>query len=125
MTAHPDRGGTIDLADGGRLAFEVRGAVTLLDALAEPVAHVFGISFGAMVATWIAVDAPDRVARLCLASAGPTGLALSASGLHRGLEMVAHALVPGDAAAAIVQQLTGTAANADAIAAAVAAARNS
>lgn len=77
-----------------------RDPVGLLDALGEPVAHVFGISFGAMVATWLAIDAPGRVARLCLASAGPTGYALTASGLGRGLEMVATALVPGDAAAA-------------------------
>lgn len=77
-----------------------RDAVALLDALDEPVAHVFGLSFGAMVATWLAIDAPGRVARLCLASAGPAGLALSAEGVGRGVEMAATALVPGDAAAA-------------------------
>jgi pimeloyl-ACP methyl ester carboxylesterase len=76
-----------------------RDAVAVLDALGEPVAHVFGISFGAMVATWVAVDAPARVARLCLASAGPVGFALTASGVGRALEMAATALVPGDEAA--------------------------
>ena len=77
-----------------------RDAVALLDALGEPVAHVFGLSFGAMIATWVAIDAPTRVARLCLASAGPTGIALTPSGLAVGAEMAATALVPGAAAAA-------------------------
>lgn len=76
-----------------------RDPVALLDALGEPAAHVFGISFGAMVATWLAIDAPDRVARLCLASAGPTGFTLTASGLARGITMAATALTPGDGAA--------------------------
>jgi 3-oxoadipate enol-lactonase len=76
-----------------------RDPVALLDALGEPTAHVFGISFGAMVATWLALDAPDRVARLCLASAGPTGFTLTASGLARGISMAATALTPGDDAA--------------------------
>jgi 3-oxoadipate enol-lactonase len=77
-------------------------AVAVLDAAREPVAHVFGISFGAMVATWLAVDAPHRVARLCLASAGPTGVALTPTGLARGAEMVAALLAPGvDAGAAL------------------------
>lgn len=43
-----------------------------------------------------AVDAPDRVARLCLASAGPTGVAFTPSGLVHGAEMVAALLAPGD-----------------------------
>lgn len=76
-----------------------RDPVALLDALGEPAAHVFGISFGAMVATWLAIDAPERVARLCLASAGPTGFTLTASGLARGISMAATALTPGDGAA--------------------------
>ncbi|MDB4931886.1 MAG: Beta-ketoadipate enol-lactone hydrolase [Myxococcaceae bacterium] len=87
-----------------------RDAVALLDALGEPVAHVFGISFGAMIATWIAVDAPARVARLCLASAGPVGFALTASGVGRALEMTATALVPGDEA---VTHLVGEVLSAD------------
>lgn len=78
-----------------------RDAVAVLDAAGEPVAHVFGISFGAMVATWLAVDAPGRVARLCLASAGPTGVALSASGVARGVAMVASLAAPGDPGAAL------------------------
>lgn len=71
-----------------------RDAVAVLDAAGEPVAHAFGISFGAMVATWLAVDAPDRVARLCLASAGPTGFALTPSGVVHGAAMVASLLAP-------------------------------
>jgi 3-oxoadipate enol-lactonase len=77
-----------------------RDAVAVLDALGVPVAHVFGISLGAMVATWLAIDAPERVARLCLASAGPTGHVLTASGLERGAAMLASALVPGEDPAA-------------------------
>ncbi len=77
-----------------------RDAVSVLDALAVPRAHVFGISFGAMVATWVAIDASSRVDRLCLASAGPTGLALSPSGLARDVVMVASALLPGARASA-------------------------
>lgn len=69
-------------------------AVALLDALGEPTAHVFGISLGAMVATWMAVDAPERVTRLCLASAGAVGFALTLGGAVRGVEMAASVLAP-------------------------------
>src|SRR6185437_3642366 len=44
-----------------------RDAIAVLDALAISRAHVYGISLGGMVATWIALDAPDRVDRLVLA----------------------------------------------------------
>ena len=71
-----------------------RDAVAVLDALAVTRAHVFGISLGAMVATWLAIDAPARVARLCLASAGPVGFALTLSALSRGVEMVEAVLSP-------------------------------
>lgn len=71
-----------------------RDAVAVLDGLAVPRAHVFGISLGAMVATWLAIDAPTRVARLCLASAGPVGFALTPSSLSRGVEMVEAVLSP-------------------------------
>lgn len=75
-----------------------RDAVSVLDALAVPRAHVFGISFGAMVATWMAIDCAARVDRLCLASAGPTGLSLAPSGFARDVAMVASALLPGEEA---------------------------
>jgi len=71
-----------------------RDALSLLDALAVPRVRVFGISLGAMVATWLAVDAPGRVVRLCLAAAGPVGLSVSPSLLGVGVEVVASMLAP-------------------------------
>lgn len=56
------------------LARDVIGAFTALDL--PPVA-VFGISLGGMVAQWLTLEAPERVARLVLASTtarGPTPL---------------------------------------------------
>jgi len=40
----------------------------LMNALQVPRAHVFGLSLGALVATWIGIDAPQRTASLILAS---------------------------------------------------------
>ncbi len=71
-----------------------RDALAVLDALEVDRARVFGISLGGMVATWLAVDAPGRVSRLCLASAGPVGLSLSPSALRVGVEVVASMLAP-------------------------------
>jgi 3-oxoadipate enol-lactonase len=71
-----------------------RDAVLVLDHLGVPRAHVFGISLGGMVATWLAIDAPARVARLCVASAGPVGLELSHLNLRRGVAMAACLLAP-------------------------------
>ncbi len=88
-------GASSDSAIGATTRDMARDAVAVLDAEGEAVAHVFGISMGAMVATWLAIDAPERVARLCLASAGPRGLELTASGVGHGVEMVAAMLVPG------------------------------
>jgi 3-oxoadipate enol-lactonase len=48
-----------------------RDAIELLDARQVERAHVFGLSLGGMVASWLAIDAPDRVARLVLASTLP------------------------------------------------------
>lgn len=48
-----------------------RDAVALLDAFQVPRAHLFGLSLGGMVAEWIAVDAPERVESLVLASTLP------------------------------------------------------
>jgi 3-oxoadipate enol-lactonase len=48
-----------------------RDAIELLDALEVARAHVFGLSLGGMVASWIAVDAPQRVSRLVLAATLP------------------------------------------------------
>lgn len=75
-----------------------RDAVAVLDALGVERAHVFGVSLGAMVATWVAVDAPDRVERLCLACAGPTGLTLSAEAPAKGAEVARALVAPEDEA---------------------------
>lgn len=64
-------------------------ALCVLDELGVARAHVFGISLGGMVATWLAVLAPNRVERLVLASAPAWGLALSRAGLRRGRSLAA------------------------------------
>lgn len=46
----------------------------LLDVLRIPAAHVYGISLGGMVATWLSSDHPSRVKRLVLASTLPRGV---------------------------------------------------
>jgi 3-oxoadipate enol-lactonase len=53
-----------------------RDAIALLDFLAVPRAHFFGLSLGGMVATWAAIDSRARVGRLVLAStlSEPTGI---------------------------------------------------
>ncbi len=62
-----------------------RDAVALLDVLGVTRTHVFGVSLGGMVASWIATDAPERVARLVLASTIPEASALSRRSLAKGL----------------------------------------
>lgn len=52
----------------------------LLDQLQVARAHVYGISLGGMVASWLAIDAPDRVQKLVLASTLPRGLEAHAPG---------------------------------------------
>lgn len=66
-----------------------RDTLHLLDHLKIPRAHVFGISLGGMVATWLAILAPSRVAKLCLAAAPARGIALTRAGLGRGLSLLA------------------------------------
>lgn len=60
-----------------------RDARALLDALGVARAHLYGESLGGMVASWLARDAPDRVAGLVLASTVPAPRALSPRGLAR------------------------------------------
>jgi len=67
---------TRDLAQDG---------IQVLARLGVPRVHVFGISLGGMVATWLTLLAPMRVARLCLASTPARGLALSATDFRREL----------------------------------------
>jgi 3-oxoadipate enol-lactonase len=45
-----------------------RDVIRVLQFLEAPRAHLFGISLGGMVAQWVALDAPERVDRLVLAS---------------------------------------------------------
>jgi pimeloyl-ACP methyl ester carboxylesterase len=54
-----------------------RDAVALLDVLEVPRAYFFGLSLGGMVASWAAIDARERVARLVLASTLPKATAIS------------------------------------------------
>lgn len=66
-----------------------RDSLQVLLYLDVPKAHVFGISFGGMIATWLAILAPTRVARLCVASAPARGLDLTRAGLRRDLALAA------------------------------------
>ena len=66
-----------------------RVGLRVLDQLAVAQAHVFGISLGGMTATWLAILHPDRVAKLCIASAPARGLALTHAGIRRDLAMAA------------------------------------
>jgi pimeloyl-ACP methyl ester carboxylesterase len=50
-----------------------KDAIGVLDDLGVSRAHVFGISLGGMVATWLAIDHASRVDRLVLASTLPKG----------------------------------------------------
>lgn len=68
----------------------------LLDHLGVARTHVFGISLGGMVATWLAALAPARVHGLVLASTPPWGLSLSHAGLRRGLSLATCLARPRD-----------------------------
>lgn len=65
-----------------------RDAVGLLDYLGVEQAHVFGLSLGGMVASYMALDAPQRVGRLVLASTLPRQSAISARALGRSLRLL-------------------------------------
>lgn len=51
-----------------------RAALAAWDAAGVGRAHLFGISLGGMIAQWMALEAPERVERLVLASTADTGL---------------------------------------------------
>lgn len=73
-------GGSSDIALGHTTRDMAEDAIALLDHVAfARRAHVFGISLGGMVATWIAKLAPERVDRLVLASTIP-GIGARADG---------------------------------------------
>jgi 3-oxoadipate enol-lactonase len=80
-------GDSSDVPRGHSTRAMAADALGLLDALGVDRAHVFGLSLGGMVATWLAVDAPGRVGRLVLASTLPEGTALSPHGLPRALSL--------------------------------------
>ena len=76
-----------------------RDALSVLDALTISRAHVYGLSLGGMIATWLAIDAPDRVDRLVLASTAAWGGAFRHDALHlanlaRGFARPARAIEP-------------------------------
>lgn len=73
-------------------------AVSLLDHLGVARAHVFGLSLGGMVASWMAIDAPKRLASLVLASTIPQPTAISLDGLRRVVVMFRWAALAGPAA---------------------------
>jgi 3-oxoadipate enol-lactonase len=62
-----------------------RDALALIDHLGIERAHIYGISLGGMVASWLAVDAPKRVDRLVLASTLPRGLEISRAHAASGI----------------------------------------
>ena len=72
-----------------------RDAVELLDHLAIPRTHVFGLSMGGMVASWLAVDHAARLDRLVLASTLPTVGDVPARGWRRLFDLSRCLLHPG------------------------------
>ncbi len=75
-------------------------AVAVLDALAIERADVFGSSLGGMVASWLAIDAPERVGRVILASTPVRGLDVHPGGWRRGLALAQCLVRPPRAAEA-------------------------
>src|SRR5688572_26707767 len=71
-----------------------RDARELLDRLQLERVHIYGISLGGMVASWLAVDAPERVDRLVLASTLPSGWEVSSDALGRGVAVARCMLKP-------------------------------
>ena len=62
-------------------------ALALLDHVGWDTCLVFGVSFGGMVAQELAVTAPERVERLCLACTSPGGAGGSSAPLHELLDV--------------------------------------
>lgn len=73
-----------------------RDALALLDHLGVRRVDVFGISLGAMTATWLAILAPDRIDRLCIASAPARGIEFSWNGLGAEISLATCILRPSD-----------------------------
>jgi 3-oxoadipate enol-lactonase len=72
-------------------------ARSLLDHLGIPRAHVFGLSLGGMAASWLAIDHPDRIDHLVLASTLPRWGTISWHGARTALSLLACFRHPGHA----------------------------
>src|SRR5688500_9116286 len=59
-------------------------------------AHLFGISIGGMIAQWVAIDSPELVERLVLASTSPSGLRTMRDARLRQLAMARCLFTPDD-----------------------------
>lgn len=81
-----------------------RDACALLDHLGLSSAHVYGISLGGMVASWLAIDAPERIRRLVLASTLPCGRVARAPH-HVGKILTALAHAPATTEAALATRI--------------------
>jgi 3-oxoadipate enol-lactonase len=73
-----------------------RDATALLDHLRIDSAHVFGLSLGGAVASWMAIDAPARVRSLVLASTIPEPGADSLPGVRKALAMMRFLALRGE-----------------------------
>jgi len=72
-----------------------RDAARVMDELGFARAHVFGLSLGGMVASWLAIDAPERVVRLVLASTVPEVGAVSHRITRHALPLLRSLAIPG------------------------------
>ncbi len=70
-------------------------AVAVLDHLSVEKADVFGLSLGGMVASWMALDHPERIRRLVLASTLPAPSAVSRRGVEKVLSLARCFARPG------------------------------
>lgn len=83
-----------------------RDAAALLEHVGAPRAHVLGLSLGGMVASWLAIDAPEKVDRLVLAATLPRGLSVKKGAVLRGLQLArCLALPPAEAEACLVAEI--------------------
>ncbi len=91
-------GHSSDVPPGHTTRAMARDACALLDFLGVRRAHVFGLSLGGMVASWQAIDAPERIVRLVLASTLPDSSSVSVAGLARATSFIRCYLRPGSEA---------------------------
>lgn len=71
-----------------------RDVISLQNHLEIEHAHIYGISMGGMVASWLAIDSPDRVNRLVLASTLPRGLDVNKAAAGLGISLASCFLGP-------------------------------